>query len=1155
MKNWKLSMLFNTPLRLVVALGLLIMLVEMLIMTVIHDALVPMNIPDVYGNSIDAILLTIIIFPVLYSQVFQKLRSEERLRQINVAAQDAIVIVDEQGRLTDWNPAAQRMFQYSQEEALGRQMHQLLAPARYQVDAERGFAHFKKMGEGPLVGKIREIVAIRKDGSEFPVEIYISQLKVKDCWHAVGVMRDITGRKAAEAKIQRLSRLYAALSQCNQAIVRCTDEIGLFSQVCRDAVQSGGFSMAWIGLVDEASLRVVPVASYGEGVEYLENIVISVDADEPSGRGPTGIAIREDRPFWCQNFPDDPLTAPWHESGRRFGWGALASLPLHRNGVAVGTFVLYSGEANAFDADARHLLVEMETDISYALDNFVREAQRIRAENDARLLTQRITLATDAAAIGIWDWHLPTDQWYATPTYFTMLGYEAEPGFLDRELWLERTHPEDRDAVSGAIQAVLSGRDVIYQYEARIRHADGSYRWVNVVGRVAERDENGKAVRMLGVRIDITVRKQMALALAGKETRLRTLLGAMPDLIWLKDEDGVYQSCNPMFERFFGASEADIVGKTDYDFVDKELADLFRSHDRKAMAAGKPSVNEEWVRFADDGHRALLETIKTPMYESSGKLIGVLGIARDITERKQAGEMLRKLSLAVEQSPSSIIITDLDAKIEYVNTAFLNVTGYSLAEIIGQNPRILHSGKNPKATYDDMWAHLMRGEVWKGEFINRRKDGSEYIESVLTSPVRQPDGQVTNYLAIKDDITQRRQVENALRVSRENLYRLLNSMAEGTYGVDTNGDCTFVNQSFLQMLGYQNENEVLGKHIHELIHHSHADGSPYAAHECRAYRAYRLNQSINVSDEVFWRRDGVAIPVEYWSHPIESDGVVLGAIVTFVDITERKRSEQEIQNLLNISNQSRKVMLGMIEDQKLTEEKLRQLNDKLEEKVAERTTDLERARLEADHANQAKSAFLAAMSHEIRTPMNGVIGMLEVLQQSSLTGQQIEMANIIHDSAFSLLSIINDILDFSKIEAGKLQIDNEPMSVADVVEGACETIDRMALKKGVGMTLFTDPAIPALVMGDAGRLRQILINLSNNAVKFSSGQDRPGSVSVRVLLIEGGLESMPEQACLEPGRKACLESGRKIMLEFRVADNGIGMNEATLAQLFTAFTQ
>lgn len=150
------------------------------------------------------------------------------------------------------------------------------------------------------------------------------------------------------------------------------------------------------------------------------------------------------------------------------------------------------------------------------------------------------------------------------------------------------------------------------------------------------------------------------------------------------------------------------------------------------------------------------------------------------------------------------------------------------------------------------------------------------------------------------EVAERKRAEEALRDSRESLHRLLNSMFEGVYGVDTSGNCTFVNRAFLQILGYQDGNEVLGKPAHELIHHSHADGSPYPASECRMYRAFHSHQPTNVSDEVFWRKDGVAIPVEYWAHPIVTDGEVIGAIATFIDITRRKASEARIARLNRI---------------------------------------------------------------------------------------------------------------------------------------------------------------------------------------------------------------------------------------------------------------
>jgi len=147
---------------------------------------------------------------------------------------------------------------------------------------------------------------------------------------------------------------------------------------------------------------------------------------------------------------------------------------------------------------------------------------------------------------------------------------------------------------------------------------------------------------------------------------LRTLVQTIPDLIWLKDPDGVYLSCNPMFERFFGAREADIAGKTDYDFVSRGQADLFRENDQKAMAAGRPSKNEEWVTFADDGHRALLDTIKTPMYDAGGRIVGVLGIARDITERRQSEDDLReseeRFKNVFNSADEGILIADAETK-------------------------------------------------------------------------------------------------------------------------------------------------------------------------------------------------------------------------------------------------------------------------------------------------------------------------------------------------------------------------------------------------------------------------------------------------------------------------------------------------------------
>ncbi len=504
----------------------------------------------------------------------------------------------------------------------------------------------------------------------------------------------------------------------------------------------------------------------------------------------------------------------------------------------------------------------------------------------------------------------------------------------------------------------------------------------------ASRVDTAKGAYLVGVGTDITEHKAAELALQKSKQQLSEALTIARIGYWeyeySTDEfifnDQYYLLHETTVEEAGGyrMSSADFASR----YLFPEDAHNVEQHVRWAFESRDPDYcGRIEIRLLTGAGKTIWVDIRFRILkDSQGNTIRMIGVNQDITERKLVEEKIRQLSLAVEQSPSSIVITDLDAIIEYVNEGFVKITGYSRAEVIGKNPRILQSGKTSKETYHDMWAHLKRGEVWKGELINRSKNGSEYIESALISPVRQADGKVTHYLAIKDDITQLKQAQTAVL----------------------------------------------------------------------------------------------------------------------------------------------------------------ELNEELENKVAVRTADLEQAKLEAEQANRTKSEFLATMSHEIRTPMNGVIGMLDVLQQSNLNGSQTEAFNIIHDSSFALLTIIDDILDFSKIEARKLQLDSVPISIADVVDGACETMNHMAVQKMVELTLFTDPAIPVTVMGDPGRLRQILVNLTNNAIKFSSGQERQAKVSVRALPLEDDMsDGRPDQ----------------VMVEFRVTDNGIGMDKEMQARLFKPFSQ
>jgi diguanylate cyclase (GGDEF)-like protein/PAS domain S-box-containing protein len=245
------------------------------------------------------------------------------------------------------------------------------------------------------------------------------------------------------------------------------------------------------------------------------------------------------------------------------------------------------------------------------------------------------------------------------------------------------------------------------------------------------------------------------------EARLHTLFDTIQDLVWLKSPEGVYLTCNPMFERFFGAKESEIVGKTDYDFMDKKRADLFREHDLIAIAKGGPSVNEEWVTYADDGHRAAVEIVTTPMLDASGQLIGVLGIARDITERKHAEIELRVAATAF-QARESMIITDVDGVILRVNQAFTESTGYTAEEAVGQTPRLLKSGRHNIDFYHAIWETIQRTGTWQGEIWDRRKNGEVYPKWLTISAVKGDDGVVTHYVGAHVDITERKAAEKEI---------------------------------------------------------------------------------------------------------------------------------------------------------------------------------------------------------------------------------------------------------------------------------------------------------------------------------------------------------------------------------------------------------
>ncbi|MCB8748545.1 EAL domain-containing protein [Rhodoferax sp. U2-2l] len=301
-------------------------------------------------------------------------RAESHLLAILDALPDLMFEVDPQGRYLDYHSPRTDLLAAPAADFLGRTMREVLPAATaeacmaaLQEANSRGYSHGHRI-ELKLPGGVTwfELSVSRKDnGPGQPVSFIV-------------LSRDVTSHILAERKLQRLTQLYAALSQCNQTIVRCQSEAELFPAICDAAVTFGGMKLAWIGLMDATTGMIEPAAWSGEGADALSGLVIASDTDSAQGLGPSDRALRDGEPYWFQDFANDPTAQVCHARTKLYGWGSAASLPLRRRGQLAGLLTVYAGEPHAFDEAARSLLLEMAMDISFALDRFADEVDRRR---------------------------------------------------------------------------------------------------------------------------------------------------------------------------------------------------------------------------------------------------------------------------------------------------------------------------------------------------------------------------------------------------------------------------------------------------------------------------------------------------------------------------------------------------------------------------------------------------------------------------------------------------------------------------------------------------------------------------------------------------------------------------------------------------------
>ena len=418
--------------------------------------------------------------------------------------------------------------------------------------------------------------------------------------------------------------------------------------------------------------------------------------------------------------------------------------------------------------------------------------------------------------------------------------------------------------------------------------------------------------------------------------------------------------------------------------------------------------------------------------DASGAPDGVVLTLTDISPLEQARARLAQLSAIVESADEAIIGKSLDGIITSWNNGAMRLYGYTADEAVGRHASFL-APPGMKEAIEPILRQIREGrQVARIETQRIRKDGTMVDISVTYSPIFDASGTTTGISAISRDITQLVRARQEIADREERIRLLLDSTAEAIYGIDLSGAVTFCNSACARLLGYETPADLIGKQMHPLAHHTRADGTPYPPEQSPIYRAMRNREGAHVDNEVLWRADGTSFPTEYWSHPIIRNGEVIGAVVTFLDITERRQAEREVHE-------------GV----------------------------------------RRREQFLAMLSHELRNPLAAILSATRLLDSGSWPDDDAQEAGrVVERQARHMARLLDDLLDVARITRGRIVLRNEKLDLRDTTRSAVESLGPFLEEHGTRLIIDMDDQ-PIPVLGDQTRLQQIQANLLSNASKYS----------------------------------------------------------------------
>lgn len=684
--------------------------------------------------------------------------------------------------------------------------------------------------------------------------------------------------------------------------------------------------------------------------------------------------------------------------------------------------------------------------------------------------------------------------------------------------------------INPAVKNAIEAADIINEDWYKTSSARDIYEWIKPDGTVAhlrdhikfETAEDGK-MHLFGVTVDLTptVEKEKA-----QKNQEQIIFDSVPAMIWYKDRHNIILRANKHAAESMGFTVDEIVGKSTYELYPDD-AEKYYQDDLSVINSGEPKLGfiDRYVTSA--GNILFLQTDKIPLRDQDGKIHGVMVFSQDITDRKIAEEQLlaahAELESKVEErtrelseaniffrlSQEMFCIAGFDGFFKELNPEWTNVLGYSIEELKARPYMDFVHPEDRDATITQA-EYLTRGRpihFYENRYI--AKDGS--IKWLMWSASGDMEKGVV--YGVAHDTTDRRKTEAQL----EDVNTRINNVARHLPGViyqflrKTDGSYSFpyISESCRTLLGYE-RHEIEQDSNLAFINIHPDDRAPLdeaIEKSARALSVFKCEFRVIISSStpIKWMR-ATSTPEALENGEILWNGLLM-------DITDLKTAEDKVKQLNDDLAQRVSILAAVNQELEILTHKLELAYD------------------EALEASKLKSEFVANISHEVRTPISAVLGMTELLMDTSLSSEQTSFVKIVNESAQSLLTIINDILDFSKMEAGRLELEVIDLNVRSIIEGCADWLASSARRRRLALMTFCDPSIPQFVKGDPVRLRQVLLNLASNAIKFTD----TGEVIVKATKFR--------------------ETEERVVILFQVSDTGIGLSEAARKRLFQPFAQ